>query len=101
MCCCHYHGRPCSGVLQALNRDQQLSRVERWAQKGPADSQVLAEVKGFWSEVEKRLAEAHRTMMVLALHKVAHARITSGSACLSVCCSQASCPSDEHKLQLC
>ena len=44
--------------------------MERWAQKGPADPQVLAELKGFWSEVKKRLAEAHSTMMVLALHKV-------------------------------
>lgn len=44
--------------------------MERWAQKGPADPQVLAELKGFWSEVKKRLAEAHATMMVLALHKV-------------------------------
>lgn len=61
-------------LLQALNRDQQLSRVERWAQKGPADPQVLAELKGFWAEVKKRLAEAHSTMMVLALHKVANAQ---------------------------
>lgn len=52
--------------------------MERWAQKGPADPQVLAELKGFWSEVKKRLAAAHGTMMLLALHKV-----QPGQACVT------------------
>ncbi|KAL3147418.1 hypothetical protein ABBQ38_014482 [Trebouxia sp. C0009 RCD-2024] len=63
-------GPPLVQAFTALNKTQQLSRVERWAQKGPADPQVVAELKGFWSEVKKRLEEAHRTMMMLALHKV-------------------------------
>ena len=74
-------------LLQALNKDQQLSRVERWAQKGPADPQVVAELKGFWSEVKKRLAEAHRTMMVLALHKVILAPSMCPSQGVSLLCS--------------
>ncbi len=60
--------RPC--VPQALSKEAQLSRVERWAESGPEDPQVAGELKGFWSEVKKRLAEAHKTLMVLALHKV-------------------------------
>jgi predicted amidophosphoribosyltransferase len=60
----------CPCTLQALSKETQLSRVERWAESGPEDSQVAGELKEFWSEVKKRLAEAHKTLMVLALHKV-------------------------------
>lgn len=59
-----------SCVPQALSKEAQLSRVERWAESGREDPQVAGELKGFWSEVKKRLAEAHKTLMVLALHKV-------------------------------
>ena len=60
----------CPCMPQALSKEAQLSRVERWAESGPEDPQVAGELKGFWSEVKKRLAEAHKTLMVLALHKV-------------------------------
>ncbi|KAL0047124.1 hypothetical protein WJX82_007198 [Trebouxia sp. C0006] len=63
-------GPPQVQAFQALNKEAQLSRVERWAESGPEDPQVAGELKGFWSEVKKRLAEAHKTLMVLALHKV-------------------------------
>ena len=59
-----------SSLVQALTKEQQLSRVERWAQSGPADPKVVGEIKGFWPEVKKRLEQAHHTMMQLALHKV-------------------------------
>lgn len=64
------HKLPLLALSQALSKREQLSRVERWAQSGPEDAQVSGELKGFWSEVKKRLAEAHKTLMVLALHKV-------------------------------
>lgn len=64
------HKLPLLALSQALSKREQLSRVERWAQSGPENAQVSGELKGFWSEVKKRLAEAHKTLMVLALHKV-------------------------------
>ncbi|KAA6422679.1 MAG: hypothetical protein FRX49_07539 [Trebouxia sp. A1-2] len=63
-------GPPQVQAFKALSKEAQLSRVERWAESGPEDPQVAGELKGFWSEVKKRLAEAHKTLMVLALHKV-------------------------------
>ncbi|KAL0039230.1 hypothetical protein WJX77_012197 [Trebouxia sp. C0004] len=63
-------GSPQLQAFKALSKQAQLSRVERWAESGPEDPQVAGELKGFWSEVKKRLAEAHQTLMVLALHKV-------------------------------
>lgn len=63
-------GPPQVQAFKALTKEVQLSRVERWAESGPEDPQVAGELKGFWSEVKKRVAEAHKTLMVLALHKV-------------------------------